>query len=125
MTRVDNKTYIERELMERVAKDGWLWARVVHLLHADVAKVDLTHVYEDYLNKDIFQEETCQGRVHLTQAFAESLSVDDVLYNACLCERVVTMRSLMHREDIVSDVTETFKLIDAFKAKCGKDLYNL
>ncbi|KAI4457621.1 zinc finger protein [Holotrichia oblita] len=125
MTHIDCKSHVERELMERITKDSWLWAKVVHFLSAEVAKEDLTHVYGDYLNKDEFQEEICQGRVHLTQAFAETLSFDDVLYNACLSERVVTLRSLIHREDIAADIAGTFKLIDAFKIKCGKDLYNL
>lgn len=125
MTHVDSKVHIERELMERVSKDGWLWAKVVHLLNAEVAKEDLAQVYGDYLNKDNFQEETCQGRVHLTQLFAENLSFDDVLYNARLAERIVTLRSLIHREDIDGDIAGTFKLIDAFKIKSGKDFYNL
>lgn len=125
MAHIDCKSHVERELMERITKDGWLWAKVVHFLNAEIAKEDLTHVYGDYLNKDNFQEEICQGRVHLTQAFAETLSFDDVMYNTHLPERVVTLRSLIHREDIAADIAGTFKLIDAFKIKCGKDLYNL
>ncbi|GJQ69098.1 hypothetical protein Trydic_g6262 [Trypoxylus dichotomus] len=125
MTHIDSKSDIERELMHRVTKHGWLWAKAVHLLNAEVSKEDLANVYGDYLNKDSFQEETCQGRVHLTQAFADTVSFDDVMCNTRLAERVVTLRSLIHRDDIASDITETFKAIEAFKIKCGKDLYNL
>lgn len=98
-------------LQEKLDLEQWFWARAVKLIYSDFFEKDLKLVYDD-LNRKLVND---LSKLHLMQTFSNNLTYDNVQYDVDVVESVITLKALLHCDEIAIKIVEVFYKIEKLK----------
>lgn len=116
-------TNLRSTLKTKSLKYGWHWAKAVYLLYSEMLPTDLVSIYKEFVQNVTETNETYIQ--HLTKLFSKHLTYDDIENKFDTIGNIITLRSLLHCQDIDVQIAEVFMQMEKIRSKnVPQFLYN-